>query len=69
MLTGIANAVAAVGFAIFGPVNWMAALAMAIGAFAGGWCGPPVVKVIPPNILRVAVAIGGLGLAIWLVVK
>jgi uncharacterized membrane protein YfcA len=69
VLTGIANAVAAVGFAIFGPVNWMAALAMAIGAFAGGWCGPPVVKVIPPNILRVAVAIGGLGLAIWLVVK
>jgi uncharacterized membrane protein YfcA len=68
VLTGIANAVAAIGFAIFGPVNWMAAVAMAIGAFASGWCGPPPVKVIPSNILRVAVAIGGLGLAAWLVV-
>jgi uncharacterized protein len=28
VLTGIANAVAAAGFAVFGPVNWMAALAM-----------------------------------------
>ena len=69
LLTGIANAVAAVGFAFFGPVHWVAALAMAIGAFAGGWCGPPVVRVIPPTALRIAVAIGGLGLAAWLLIK
>jgi uncharacterized membrane protein YfcA len=69
LLTGIANAVAAVGFAFFGPVHWVAALAMAIGAFAGGWCGPPVVRVIPPTALRIAVAIGGLGLAAWLLVR
>ncbi|MCV7228947.1 sulfite exporter TauE/SafE family protein [Mycolicibacterium komossense] len=69
VLTGIANAVAAVGFAFFGPVNWIAALAMAMGAFAGGWCGPPVVKVIPPTALRIVVAIAGLGLAAWLFVK
>lgn len=69
VLTGIANAVAAVGFAFFGPVNWIAALAMAMGAFAGGWCAPPVVKVIPPTALRIVVAIAGLGLAAWLFVK
>lgn len=65
-LLGIANLVAAVGFAAFGPVHWGAALALGVGAFVGGWCGPPVVKVIPPNILRVAVGICGLGLAVYL---
>jgi uncharacterized membrane protein YfcA len=50
-------------------VNWIAALAMAIGAFAGGWCGPPVVRIIPPTALRIVVAIAGLGLAAWLFVK
>ncbi|GGK40196.1 sulfite exporter TauE/SafE family protein [Nocardia camponoti] len=65
-LLGIANLVAAVGFAIFGPVHWAAAVALGLGAFVGGWCGPPTVKVIPPNALRVGVGIGGLGLALYL---
>ncbi|MFC4374554.1 sulfite exporter TauE/SafE family protein [Nocardia halotolerans] len=65
-LLGVANLVAAVGFAMFGPVHWWAALALAIGALVGGWCGPPVVKVIPPNLLRVTVGILGLGLAGYL---
>jgi uncharacterized membrane protein YfcA len=69
VFTGISNTVAAIGFAIFGPVHWLAAVAMAIGAFVGGWCGPPVVKIIPPTYLRIAVAIGGLGLALWLFFK
>ena len=67
-LLGIANLVAAVGFAIFGPVHWIAALALAIGALVGGWCGPPVVKVIPPLVLRLVIGICGLGLAVWLAV-
>jgi uncharacterized membrane protein YfcA len=66
VLTGVANAAAAVIFAIVGPVHWVAALAMAIGAFAGGWCGPPVTRIIPPAALRIAVAVAGLGLAVWL---
>lgn len=65
-LLGVANLVAAIGFAFFGPVHWVAAAAMAVGAFAGGWCGPPLVKRIPPNLLRVAVAVAGFGLAGWL---
>ncbi|MEU2005622.1 sulfite exporter TauE/SafE family protein [Rhodococcus sp. NPDC019627] len=65
-LLGIANLVAALSFAVFGPVHWGAAAAMAIGALAGGWCGPPVVKRIPPSILRVVIAVAGFGLAGWL---
>ncbi|TWS21518.1 sulfite exporter TauE/SafE family protein [Tsukamurella asaccharolytica] len=63
---GLANLVAAVGFAVFGPVHWPAAIAMAIGGFAGGWCGPPVVARIDAGKLRAVVAICGLGLAAWL---
>lgn len=66
---GIANLVAAILFAFSGNVNWLAAVALSIGAFIGGYCGPPVVKVIPPTILRVAVGILGLGLAAWLLWK
>ncbi|MFD3508460.1 sulfite exporter TauE/SafE family protein [Nocardia sp. NPDC058666] len=65
-LLGIANLVAAIGFAFFGPVHWGAALALGAGALVGGWCGPPVVKVIPPSVLRVTVGICGLGLAVYL---
>ncbi len=66
---GIANLVAALIFAFSGQVHWIAALAMASGALVGGWCGPPVVKKIPPSVLRVAVAIAGFALALWLWVK
>ena len=66
LFLGIANTVAAVGFMLFGPVRWTAALAMAIGCLAGGWCGPPVVKRLPAEPLRIVVGLGGLGLAVWL---
>ncbi|MFW0795673.1 sulfite exporter TauE/SafE family protein [Gordonia sp. CPCC 205515] len=69
LFLGIANTVAAVGFMLFGPVHWWAALAMAIGCLAGGYCGPPVVKRLPAEPLRIAVAIGGLALAVWLAVR
>lgn len=63
---GIAKLAAAIGFAVFGPVHWPAAIAMAIGGFAGGWCGPPVVKRLNPDWVRWVVGVGGLGLAAWL---
>ena len=46
-----------------------AALAMAVGCLAGGWCGPPVVKRVPPGPLRIVVGVCGLGLAAWLAVS
>ncbi|MGV9824123.1 sulfite exporter TauE/SafE family protein [Gordonia sp. NPDC003429] len=69
LFLGVANLVAALGFMIFGPVHWGAALAMAIGCLVGGWCGPPVVRRLPPGPLRIVVGIGGLGLAVWLAVS
>lgn len=66
-LTGIANLVAAVGFALFGPVHWVAAAAMGVGAFAGGWCGPGVVARLPAKPLRIVIALCGFGLAISLI--
>ncbi|MBD0322860.1 MAG: sulfite exporter TauE/SafE family protein [Aldersonia sp.] len=68
-LLGVANLVAALGFAVFGPVDWLAALALALGMLVGGWCGPPVVKVLPPTALRIGVAFAAFGLAAWLYVR
>ncbi|MGW0177819.1 sulfite exporter TauE/SafE family protein [Nocardia sp. NPDC003345] len=66
VLTGAANLVAAIGFAVFGPVHWIAAIAMGLGAFAGGWFGPPLVARLHPGAMRIGVALCGVGLAGWL---
>lgn len=65
-LLGVANAVAAVAFMFFGPVDWTAAAAMGVGCLLGGWMGPPLVARLPAEPLRIAIGIAGLGLAVWL---
>ncbi|WP_290851170.1 sulfite exporter TauE/SafE family protein, partial [Gordonia sp. (in: high G+C Gram-positive bacteria)] len=65
-LLGVANAVAAVAFMFFGPVDWTAALAMGVGCLLGGWMGPPLVARLPAEPLRIAIGLAGLGLAVWL---
>jgi uncharacterized membrane protein YfcA len=60
---------AAVGFAIFGPVEWTAVLPMAAGLFAGGFVGPKVVRRVDGDRLRVATAVAGLVLAAVLAVQ
>ena len=66
VLTGAANAVAAAGFAVLGPVDWWAALLLGLGCVAGGRVGPVVVRRLDPRVLRVVVAVAGLGLAVRL---
>lgn len=66
LLLGLANGIAAVGFALFGPVQWAAVLPMAIGLLAGGWSGPALARRLPTTVLRVGIALGGLGLAVAL---
>jgi uncharacterized protein len=66
MLVGAAAVPAAVLIAIFGPVHWPAAAALAVGIFAGSRLGPVVARRVPSDILRVTVATLGVGLAIWL---
>ncbi|RZS37904.1 hypothetical protein EV193_105464 [Herbihabitans rhizosphaerae] len=64
----VIDIVAAVGFALFGPVSWTAVLPLAIGLLIGSWLGPVLARRLPTGLLRVAIAIAGLGLAVKLAV-
>jgi uncharacterized protein len=66
MLLGVADVTCAVGFILFGPVRWTAAAVMAVGFLAGGAIGPTLTRRIPGTVLRVVVALAGLGLAVHL---
>jgi uncharacterized protein len=68
MLLGVGDVVCCVAFILFGPVRWAAALPMAAGYLAGSMVGPSVARRVPGGILRVVVALAGLGLAVrlWL---
>lgn len=66
VLVGTANAVAAVGFIIFGTVDWVAVLPLAVGCLIGSWFGPVVVRSAPALLLRVLIGIAGLALAVTL---
>lgn len=66
VLNGFANAVAAVAFALFGPVRWAAVAPLAAGFLAGGWIGPALVRRIPAQALRIVIGVGGVVLAVRL---
>lgn len=66
VLSGLSNSVAAVGFAVFGPVQWGAVVPLAAGFVAGGWIGPKVARRLSDGVLRVVVGICGLALAVKL---
>jgi uncharacterized protein len=66
VLTGVANGVAALGFAAFGPVRWEAVIPLGAGFLIGGLIGPALVRRIPGRLLQVLIALAGLGLAIRL---
>ncbi|MDA8291678.1 MAG: sulfite exporter TauE/SafE family protein [Actinomycetota bacterium] len=65
-LLGIANGVAALAFAAFGPVHWLDVLPLAAGFLVGGRLGPVIVRRAPATPLRVLIACAGLGLAVRL---
>jgi uncharacterized membrane protein YfcA len=68
IISAAANAVAALGFALFGPVDWTAVAPMALGFFAGGWIGPHLVRRLPAGPLRVFIGLCGLAVAIRLAI-
>lgn len=63
VLLGVANAVAAVVFAIWAPVHWPAVLALGAGCLLGARLGPIVVRHAPAGPLRLLIGIAGLVLA------
>ena len=68
-ILALANGIAALGFAIFGPVQWLAVLPLSLGFFAGGRLGPVVVRRSPQGLLRGVVAVAGIAVAIRLGVE
>jgi hypothetical protein len=66
LLLGLANAAAAIGFALVGPVDWAAAGAMAAGLLVGSRLGPAVARAVPATPLRIGIGVAGLGLAVAL---
>jgi uncharacterized membrane protein YfcA len=66
VISGLANFVASVGFAIFAPVRWSFVVPLAAGFLIGGWTGPKIVRRMPAQGLRIVVALAGLALAVKL---
>jgi uncharacterized membrane protein YfcA len=65
-VSGMANAVAAVCFTLFGDVRWELVVPLAAGFGIGGWIGPKIARRIPAEAFRVVVSLCGLGLAVRL---
>jgi len=65
-LSGTANAMAAVCFALFGEVRWKLVVPLAAGFLIGGWIGPAIARRVPAGPFRVLVSLCGLGLAVRL---
>ena len=66
LVLGAANGIAAVGYAVFADVSWLAALPLALGLLVGGRLGPRAVRRVPATLLRRVIAGLGLGLAVRL---
>jgi uncharacterized membrane protein YfcA len=66
VVLGLANAVAAVTFTLFGHVRWEYVLPLGAGLLVGGSLGPIVVRRAPVGPLRTIIAVAGLGLALKL---
>ncbi len=63
VLSGIANGAAAIGFALFGPVEWAFVVPLAAGLFLGGLVGPWIARRLPPALFRGLIGVCGLGVA------
>jgi uncharacterized membrane protein YfcA len=66
VLLGAADIACSIVFIAYGPVRWAAVLPLGAGVLAGSRAGPLLARHIPAGILRAAVGLTGLGLAIHL---
>ena len=65
-VSGMANALAAACFAVFGEVRWTLVAPLAVGFLLGGWIGPKIARKVPAGPFRVVVSLCGIGLAVRL---
>ena len=66
VLVSLSNTTAAILFALTGAVAWAHALAVGLGAMAGGYVGARALAVVPEKALKIAIIIIGLALTIGL---
>ena len=66
VIGAMANGVAAIGFAVFGQVDWVAVAPLAAGFLVGGWISPQLARRLPGRSLRILVAVCGLAVAVGL---
>jgi uncharacterized protein len=69
VLLGVADAACSIIFILYGHVRWSAVVPLAIGFLAGSMAGPSLARRVPGNLLRIVIAAGGLGLAVYLWLK
>jgi uncharacterized membrane protein YfcA len=62
-VSGMANAMASVCFAVFGDVRWKFVVPLAAGFLIGGCIGPAIARRVPATAFRIFVCAAGLGLA------
>lgn len=69
VILGLANLVATLIFAARDLVAWTAMLPLAVGMFVGGALAPRILRRLPDLVVRVLVAVAGLGLAAFLLTR
>jgi uncharacterized membrane protein YfcA len=68
VLLGVSDVIAAAAFIAFGPIDWPSVIPLGLGFLIGGAIGPALARRAPAGFLRVAIAAGGLVLAVGLFV-
>jgi hypothetical protein len=66
VLLGVADIACSLIFILYGPVRWAAVVPLALGVLAVSRSGPALTRRIPAGVLRIVVALIGLGLAVFL---
>jgi uncharacterized membrane protein YfcA len=68
VLVGVSTVVSAALFVALGRAEWNAAIPLAVGMLFGSTIGPRLARRLPGNVLRLLVALTGLGLAarLWI---
>lgn len=66
---GASNLTAAILFAFHAHIYWLAAAPLAAGFFIGGSIGPHIVRHVPAKPLRIIIAAGATGLAVYLFIQ
>ena len=69
LLAGSINAIAALYFALEGPVRWRFALIMAAGALVGGYGGAGLARTLGRTLVRRAVVCIGLAMTLYLLIR